>query len=229
MRVKVRRISSLIFASVIIAVFSAACIDASAPEATVAPTLAVEATAEPVPTSTPAPTSTPVPTPTPEPTPVPEHLTSTLERHEQMVPQLLLEMRQLLYGLTIAEKRSIAPVWVDDYRVCDEETLKKLAGEANRCISAEEYEEVKSQRGKSKKNYVAETKVLAADWIRHVNILCKWTTDNASVASEGLQDVCNTQSPRYIDGKNLGDATTFNPHYRRIVQFFSLQEVARVW
>lgn len=189
-------------------------------------------------------------TPTPLPTPPPARLRETLMRHHQNLPHLLRKMREMLYGLEMAEESSLEPLWPEDgrtYRVCPEltetspEWVRRRHEFAERahwfvCVSAEEEEERKLQRSVRRRNYIADNTRSTTDWLRHVGTLCNWTMENQDIFKkvapfDELNAACADRSPHYM-GDNLNEATTFIPHFRRIARFFDLsfdQTVARNW
>lgn len=178
---------------------------------------------------TPRPTRTPSPTRTP--TPVPSK--RSLEKHSEELQPLLIGGASFVRDIDRLE----AEWWnagsdVTQYAraICNEEEKKIY-------LWCHAHEAAAYERDKAKQkleDYRAKYSERAKNWVRSVNILCKWTLENDRwVAKRGedreaidaLWDAC--RSRRY---KARTDETqNFRPFVPRIVQFFGLQDVERKW
>lgn len=179
---------------------------------------------------TPRPTRTPSPTRTP--TPVPSK--RSLEKHSEELQPLLIGGASFVRDIDRLE----AAWWnagsdvmqYADRVICNEE-------EKEIYVWCHAHEIAAYERNKAKQkleDYRAKYSERAKNWVRSVNILCKWTLENDRwVAKRGedreaidaLWDACRNR--RY---KARTDETqNFRPLVPRIVQFFELQKIAREW
>ena len=179
--------------------------------------------------------------PEPDPRPVPDHVSAGLKRHHQTLLGLIGLMQDLLL-----KGRRYKPLEVPhlarEMNFCSkaEKEIRERGAYSDGCVLREDYTEKVRAHAAAKDAYIADNKYLVAEWVRHVNLLCKWTMEHRNIRfleeaeqiKQGdLLNACVEPSPwfDYYRHPSPSQATTFTPHYGRIVEFFRLQEIARSW